>query len=457
MSEAQGVSVATPAPVQGAGPSESPLTFDEFERRGLAGAFIAADKLRFIVLIAISSFTVWMAIADSQWWRRALMASVVVALVLVERSARRRFRDHGVDLDALRGNIATMIGLQAVMVLCTGAFASPLLPVFLLSAFLAGLLADGWGIRRLVFGLQIPALAMYGVLHWTNAIPTLVPVPFRVDGGPRLTRLLFVGGILVVLLIAASRLGRRLRHEARDHLEQLQSAQRTALSVHRQRADDLTTMTGEIAHELKNPLASVKGLTQLLARNCPPQDMKRTERLGVLAREVTRMQAILEEFLNFSRPVSPLTRSPVDVGVVCSDVVTLHEAMCASLSVTLHTDLQEGLAIDGDERKIGQVLINLLQNALEAAPPGSQVWLRGFSSSEGVVLEVRDSGPGLEAPVEGAVFKPGMTTKPGGNGLGLTIAQAIARQHGGTLTLANHPKGGCVARLTIPLQKEEAE
>ena len=232
-------------------------------------------------------------------------------------------------------------------------------------------------------------------------------------------------------------------------LEQLQAAQEAALGEHRQRADDLTLMSGEIAHELKNPLASVKGLTQLLSRSVSGDDAKTKERLEVLGREVARMQDIIEEFLNFSRPLTPLTRTAVDVEAVCGDVLSLHEAMAASLSVTLHSHLDDDLVVQGDSRKIGQVLVNLLQNALETAPPDSEVWVYARDDGDDVLLEVHDSGEGLPAP-DIEIFEPGITTKADGNGLGLTIARAIAQQHEGSLTLEDRSEGGCVARFSIP-------
>ncbi len=422
--------------------------FAEFERRGLEGAFRTAVRGRMVLLCAISIFTVWMALADPEIWRRVLLALIVVTLAALDLSWRRRFRRNGIELVVMQLNLASMVVFQIIMVLATGGLVSPMLPVLLPAAFLAGFLADRWGVRRLVFGLQLPALGCFVALHVSNLVPSLVPVPFRGDGEPSVARLVVVAIVMSILLSVFSMFGSRIRREARHSLDSLQSAQRTALAAHRQRADDLTMMSGEIAHELKNPLASVKGLTQLLARS-PDLDRKNLERLGVLEREVVRMQSILDEFLNFSRPLTPLTRTPVDLNAVCSDVVSLHEAMSASLSVTIHAAVERDLSVDGDARKIGQVLINLLQNALEMAPPNSRVWLRASSTRDGADFEVQDAGPGLEVGLESAVFEPGVTTKADGNGLGLTVARAIVRQHGGSLTLANHPEGGCVARFFV--------
>ncbi|MGH1345900.1 MAG: sensor histidine kinase [Nannocystales bacterium] len=424
--------------------------FEEFERRGMVGAFDSAVRGRLFLLFVTMAFTLWMAAADPAWWRRLLLLAAVVHMTMLDMATRRRFRAHGVQLSGVRRNLSAMIALQAVMIFATGGLVSPMLPLMLPAAFLAGLLADRWGVLRLVWFLQLPVLLLFTVLHWTDAIPSLVPVPFRDVGELSMPRLVVVGSVMASLVSMFGMLGSRLRREARQNLEHLQSAQRAALGVYRQRADDLTMMSGEIAHELKNPLASVKGLAQLLLRGCRPEDVKAAERLGVLEREVSRMQEILDEFLNFSRPLTPLTRSAVDVAPMCADVISLHEAMAASLSVTTHVEVEEDLVVDGDGRKIGQVLINLLQNALEAAPPDSEVRLVGVATEAGVMFEVHDSGPGLNVGPTYDAFKPGVTTKEDGNGLGLTVARAIVEQHCGTLTLSTRPEGGCVARVVLP-------
>ncbi|MCR9162635.1 MAG: sensor histidine kinase [Nannocystaceae bacterium] len=431
----------------------SVLGFEEFERRGLEGAFRAASKVRLFVLGVIVAFAGWICIADPATWRRVVLAVIVCGLVLGESVATRRFaRPEGVERASVHGHLAVMIAVQLVAVFSTGGLMSPVLPAMLPSAFIAGLLADRWGVRRLVWGLQIPALVTFLVVHAADLVPTLVPLPFRSDGNFNLTRLVLVGWVMGMLVSGFSVLGSRLRQAARLNLENLQSAQVAALEVHRQRADDLTLMSGEIAHELKNPLASVKGLTQLLSRGS--SDAKTTERLGVLAREVSRMQAILDEFLNFSRPLTPLTTEHVDLRSVCSDAVTLHEAMAASASVTIHLEVEPGVSLEGDSRKVGQVIINLLQNALEVAPRASTVELSARGDGEVIEVEVRDRGPGLDAEPGIDVFAPGVTTKAAGNGLGLTISRAIAEQHGGALVLLERQGGGCVARLTLPRRQD---
>ena len=427
--------------------------FSDVERRSLEGAFRTATRARIGLIITFTSFSLWVAVTDPWWWRRIALAVVLASILTLDWFTRRRVRLKGPDAYSIRVNITAMMVVHGVLIFATGGLLSPMLPVMLPAAFLAGLLSDDWGMRRLVMGVQLPTLALYFAFHLGAWLPSFVPLPLQEIGEVNTLRLGLVAVVTGAMVVALGVFGAKLRRDARRNLERLQAAQRAALSLHRQRADDLMTMSGEIAHELKNPLASVKGLTQLLSRNVAPEETKTSERLHVLGREVERMQSILEEFLNFSRPLTPLSRAPVDLESLCEEVASLHEGMAAQFDVELQVMVPAGLSVRGDARKIGQVLINLLQNALEVAPPHSTVAMRGVVEGDGVALLVRDHGPGLSDAVASSLFDPGVTTKAQGNGLGLTVARTIAEQHGGTLMLDNHRDGGCVARLFLPNQE----
>jgi two-component system, NtrC family, sensor histidine kinase HydH len=247
--------------------------------------------------------------------------------------------------------------------------------------------------------------------------------------------------------VFASGAGGAIRWSFERIVRRALAAQQESLEAHAQRAQELTAMSAEIAHELKNPLASVKGLANLLASTAP--EGKVSERLAVLRREVDRMQAILDEFLNFSRPLVPLALGQVELGALCRETAALHEGLARERDVELRVRA-DGVSARCDPRKVKQILMNLVQNALDASPRGAAVEIAAEAGPDGARVRVLDRGAGVEASIEGALFSPGATTKPSGSGLGLTIARALAQQHGGDLALARREGGGTVAELRLP-------
>jgi signal transduction histidine kinase len=244
-----------------------------------------------------------------------------------------------------------------------------------------------------------------------------------------------------VVLGGATFAGSRVRHVVGEVMQRALGAHDSERQAHAEHARELAALTGEIAHELKNPLASIKGLGSLLAHDVSG---KPAERLAVLRTEVDRMQETLQQFLDFSRPLVPLSMGPVDLHELAREVVDLCDGMAQARGIRLTAGTEAGHA-QGDRRKLRQVLVNLVQNAIEAAPPGSEVRVCAGERR----VEVLDRGPGSPDELKAAVFDPGVTTRPRGSGLGLTIARALVRQHEGTLTLEPRAGGGTRAVVIL--------
>jgi len=268
--------------------------------------------------------------------------------------------------------------------------------------------------------------------------PTIVmefePVVAR-DLTARAFRSLLIGGIVAGALMAAGvafwRMSQRLELGQRRMEEQ-------------RRLTLLGEMSAVLAHEIRNPLASLKGHAQLLVERLPPDSAERRKANRVVD-EATRLEVLTSDLLDFARS------GPMDLRAV--DPVALLRAAAAELP-------EATIAIDGtqaptrwllDERRFRQaVLVNLLRNAVQASParrpPRAGVALENGS----LVFTIQDFGPGLPPGPPGRIFEPFFTTRTTGTGLGLAVARRIVELHGGRIEASNGPEGGAQFRIVVP-------
>jgi two-component system NtrC family sensor kinase len=200
-----------------------------------------------------------------------------------------------------------------------------------------------------------------------------------------------------------------------------------------------------IAHELNNPIAVILGYTKLLRRRGEAADPKV---LAAIEEEAERCRQVIEGLLELTRG-NVLQRRPVALRALVEDVV-------GALRIARQTpgvDVQvagEATTL-ADDTKVRQVLTNLIANAVEAAGAQGRVAVSIVDASPGAVsVTVRDSGPGVAIAHRERIFEPFFTTKPNGTGLGLAISRAIAKAHGGDLTLTADSLPGATFTLTLP-------
>ncbi len=209
------------------------------------------------------------------------------------------------------------------------------------------------------------------------------------------------------------------------------------------RLASLGEMAAVLAHEIRNPLASMKGHAQLLAERLGPESAARQKADRVVA-EAVRLEELTADLLGFVRS-KQIERLPVDprevLGAAAAEVGA-ERVEIESAGAPARWSL--------DPRLIQQVLTNLLRNALQASPDGRPAAARAAAEAGALVFEVRDRGPGLAEADRERIFEPFYTTRLRGTGLGLAVARRIVALHGGTLTAENHPEGGAVFRVTIP-------
>lgn len=421
----------------------------EIERDELSRVFGRMVGARLVVGPILVLGIAWLVSIEPVLWRRAVLAAVALLVPSFFVGEWLRFRRRGFTRWAIPYNLAVACVGQAILTFASGGLASPFVYVMVPLGIMTGVFIPSPA-RILVVAFQVGAIWLCAWIGVTGAVPDFNLAAF--GGGSRVgappAYLYAHATVISFVLVLAGKVGRAVRDGLEGVIRRALAAQQESLRAHAERAEELTALSGEIAHELKNPLASVKGLAGLLGQQLP--DGKGAERLHVLRREVDRMQSVLDEFLNFSRPLVPLALGDADVAALCREVAALHEGMAKERGVEIAVADAE-VRVRCDPRKVKQVLINLVQNALDASPAGAAVELEAAAGPDGSArVAVLDRGRGLDPALGEAVFSPGVTTKPAGSGLGLTIARALARQHGGDVALGARPGGGTRAELVLP-------
>jgi two-component system sensor histidine kinase HydH len=226
-----------------------------------------------------------------------------------------------------------------------------------------------------------------------------------------------------------------------------------AVSANAQRLQELSSLQSALAHKLNNPLATIKALAGLMGL----EPARAALRLPTLQLEVGRMQKIIEELLDLSRPMTPLVVERIELRALVRAVAELHEELARAKNIELVAAPGPPIAVCGDPRKLKQVLMGLLQNAIEASPEGQMIGLTLAVDEARVHVAVLDRGPGIPVADLERVVRAGVTTKPSSPGLGLTVALALVEQHCGSLTLENRQDGGFAARFQLPLDCSERD
>jgi len=226
-----------------------------------------------------------------------------------------------------------------------------------------------------------------------------------------------------------------------------------------ERLATLGRMSGSIAHELGTPLNSVLGYTQLLAQEKLSERAQR--RLGIIENQIHRMSEIIQNYLSHARGAIPKTR--IDMNELIRDTLVLLQPIFLQHGVEVKTRLAQSLPqICGDEVSLQRVLINLLDNAVDACENGGLLIISTASSpptagkEAGVSIEVADNGVGIPAELLPKIFDLFVTTKPAGEGtgLGLVICQEIIKAHGGTINMKSQPGEGTMVGIYLPASIE---
>jgi len=228
---------------------------------------------------------------------------------------------------------------------------------------------------------------------------------------------------------------------------------------HADRLAAIGRLAAGLAHEIRNPMGSIRGSVEVLRESLNPTGEDR-RLMDIVLRESDRLDAIIRDFLQFSRPPR-LVRVPTDVAGMLDEILLMlsHHGGQGGAGERVRIVRDQGTATPVkagvDPAQMRQALWNLCLNAVEAMPQGGElrVSVRATSAEAGALLEVtiRDTGVGIRADELPHVFEPFYTTKPQGTGLGLAIAHRIVKDHGGEIRVESEPGVGTVFTILIPV------
>lgn len=242
---------------------------------------------------------------------------------------------------------------------------------------------------------------------------------------------------------------RKLREQA-DQIIEIEEQLRRA-----DRLSALGELSAGMAHEIRNPLGSIKGTAEILRDGVASDDPK-FEFAGILIKEVDRLNRVLEDFLSFARP-APVEHGRCTPNAVIKDVLDLTRQQAMRNNVEVRLDLDADIQISGRCEQLKQAFLNLVLNALQAMPDGGILEISTKILKHEMEISISDNGPGIAAENRERIFNPFVTTRESGTGLGLAITQRIVHGHEGRIALQSVPGQGASFIIYLPLTSRETE
>lgn len=212
-------------------------------------------------------------------------------------------------------------------------------------------------------------------------------------------------------------------------------------------------MAVTVAHEIRNPLTAVRGFAQrLLRRYGDPETVH--SYAGIIIEEVDRLNSVLGDVLDFAKNVDARIKS-VNMNDLVRRTITLLEERFGKANILCETELSPDIpTCYYDETQLSQVLINLMKNGAQAMKEGGVILVRTAISGDKILLEVTDTGHGIDEKNLRRIFEPFFTTKTKGTGLGLSLAKRVVEEHGGTIRVQSEVGKGTTFRIILPMRLE---
>jgi signal transduction histidine kinase len=330
----------------------------------------------------------------------------------------------------------------------TGGIASPLLMTgaIMMTAASFTMPRPGW-LRLGIFLGFIAGVSIVALLTYTPGWG--LPAPLAPANGlpsPEYVTIALFGAVFTTF--GVHRMGCTMTRGYEQAALEIVERREELCSENENRTRSLEGIAARLAHEVKNPLAAIKGLSTHMARNAT--DPKAAERLAIVAAEADRLQSIVEGFLSFSRGLDELDLAPTKPRDVARELAVLLEARAEEAGVAIDVAGDDDLVIKADARKLRQALLNLVLNAVQASPRGATVRIRVGRDCQGARIVVEDEGAGMTPEVLDRIRKPYFTTKEGGTGLGVAVARGLVEQHGGRVEFRSAPSKGTTVTMILP-------
>ncbi len=347
-------------------------------------------------------------------------------------------------LAAFRGRmvwIALKLVTGYILIGYTGGIQSRYWPVLLLPVVSA---ATAFGLAGTLSVALATGAAYASFLAWVDWREGLVILVVR------FVFLAMVGNLVNALaedLRVQSRNYRRAAEqlaEANRHVQEAEEAVRRS-----DRLAALGQLSAGLAHELRNPLGTIRASSEMLNRTLSAENDVAREVAGFITSEADRMNSLVTRFLQFARPLQ-LRLEPSDLGAMIDRAIAA--ASREAQSVSIYKNYDPGIApFPFDAEMMERVVFNLVVNAAQATAPGGAVTVKTRASGGVAEIAVIDRGSGIEPGHLDSIFNPFFTTKPQGVGLGLAIVSKIVDEHGGKIAVESEAGRGSVFRVLLPL------
>ncbi len=229
---------------------------------------------------------------------------------------------------------------------------------------------------------------------------------------------------------------------------------------HFKQLEELSKLTGELAHEIKNPLSTIKINLELAMEELKSPDKndqtsaRAIKKISVIQKETDRLEHILDGFLRYvSKP--ELQLASININELLNDMVDFYSPQARSHSIMIRQSFSsEPLVCRVDASMLKQVILNLFINAQQAMNSGGELMIRTGRQKENAVVQISDTGKGITADKLPDIFRPYCSFRPSGTGLGLASAKRIVDAHNGIITVDSEPGKGTLFTIKLPLQAD---